>query len=147
MTITETFCHWVEQLNTSRPEQARRLLKTGWAAQRLRFSAAPDRRLLPADRYLACLMMDAMRAPLRQPLQSALVSVFTPCQLLHEVGLHPYNAESMSCYLSASRRTRAASSGRRPTASPRRCAVITRPALARRKAACSPPPAAWCIPT
>ena len=103
MTITETFGHWVEQLNTSRPEQARRLLKTGWAAQRLRFGVAPDRRLLPADRYLACLMMDTMRAPLRRPRQSALVSVFTPCQLLHEVGLHPYNAESMSCYLSASR--------------------------------------------
>ena len=33
---------------------------------------------------------------------SVMVSVFTPCELLQEAGLYPYNVESFSCYLAAS---------------------------------------------
>ena len=35
------------------------------------------------------------------------VSIFTPCELLQEAGLHPYNVEGFSCYLSASKAERA----------------------------------------
>ena len=107
MEIIETFGHYVEDLTNTKPERARWLLKTGWAAQNLKFRFAPDKRLMPADQYLAHLMMDTMLHPLKNPKSSAIVSIFTPCEMLQEVGLHPYNVEGFSCYLSASKAERA----------------------------------------
>ncbi|MCC8137848.1 MAG: 2-hydroxyacyl-CoA dehydratase family protein [Clostridiales bacterium] len=107
MQVIETFGHYVEKLSDTDPAKARVLLRTGWQAQNLKFRAAPDKELLPADQYLARLMMDTMLRPLKNPDQSVLVSVFTPCELMQEVGLSPYNVESFSCYLSASKAERA----------------------------------------
>lgn len=103
MPIVELFGQCVEKLCETNSQRARWLLKTGWQAQNLKYKLLPDRRLLPADRYLAVLMMNTMLKPLQRPEQSAIISVFTPCELLQEVGLNPYNVEGFSCYLSASR--------------------------------------------
>lgn len=102
MEVVKTFGHYVEQLGGSHPDAARWLLKTGWEAQNLKFRFAPDGRLLPADRYLAHLMMNTMLRPLQKPQESAIVSIFTPCELLQETGLNPYNVESFSRYLTGS---------------------------------------------
>ena len=107
MKIVETFGHYVEKWSESSPEKARRLLKTGWEAQDLKFRFLPERALNPSDRYLARMMMDAMLYPLKDPEHCAIVSVFTPCEMLQETGLHPYNVEGFSCYLSASGAERA----------------------------------------
>lgn len=102
MPIVDTFGKYVETLCATNPGRARWLLKTGWEVQNLKYKLFPDRRLIPADRELAGMMMDTMLAPLKKPEHSAIISVFTPCEMLQEVGLHPYNAEAFSCYLSAS---------------------------------------------
>lgn len=107
MQVVETFGRTVESWSSQRPERARKLLRTGWEAQNLKNRFKPDKRLQPADRQLACIMMDAMLAPLQTPEQSAMVSVFTPCEMLQEVGLNPYNVEAFSCYLSGSQAERA----------------------------------------
>ncbi|MCD8018843.1 MAG: 2-hydroxyacyl-CoA dehydratase family protein [Clostridiales bacterium] len=103
MQVIETFGKYIDQWSETNPERARRLLKTGWEAQNLKYKYLPDKRLLPADRYLAKLMMDTMLAPLKHPDQSVIVSVFTPCEMIQEVGFHAYNVEAFSCYLSASK--------------------------------------------
>lgn len=102
MNIVETFGKNVEKLNLTNPKNARTLLKTGWQAQQIKNKITPDKRLIPADRYLNCIMMDAMLKPLKYPDKSAIVSVFTPCEILQQAGLNPYNVEGFSCYLSAS---------------------------------------------
>lgn len=107
MQVVETFGRTVEAWSSQRPERARKLLRTGWEAQNLKNHFKPDKRLQPADRQLACIMMDAMLAPLQNPEQSAMVSVFTPCEMLQEAGLNPYNVEAFSCYLSGSQAERA----------------------------------------
>lgn len=107
MQVVETFGRTVEAWSSQRPERARKLLRTGWEAQNLKNRFKPDKRLQPADRQLACIMMDAMLAPLQNPEQSAMVSVFTPCEMLQEAGLNPYNVEAFSCYLSGSQAERA----------------------------------------
>ena len=107
MQIIETFGHYVENLTDKKPQSARRLLKTGWEAQNLKFRYMQDKRLMPADRHLANLMMDTMLRPLQKPEDSVIVSIFTPCEMMQEVGLHPYNVEGFSCYLSASKAERA----------------------------------------
>ncbi len=63
MEIIETFGHYVENLTDKKPQSARRLLKTGWEAQNLKFRYMQDKRLMPADRHLANLMMDTMLRP------------------------------------------------------------------------------------
>lgn len=102
MQVVDTFGRYVEKLSNTRPERARKLLKLGWEAQDLKFRYLPEKQLFPADQYLARLMMDTMLWPLRSPDTSAVVSIFTPGELIHEAGLHPYNVEGLSCYLSAS---------------------------------------------
>lgn len=102
MDIVDTFGRYVEQFSEISPARARWLLRKGWEVQKLRQKATTDKMLIPADRYLAALMMDTMIVPLKKPDDSAIVSIFTPCEMLQEVGLHPYNVEGFSCYLAAS---------------------------------------------
>lgn len=102
MQVVETFGRCLTQWSGPHPDRARRLLRLGWEAQNLKNKWLPDQRLLPADQYLAVIMMNAMLKPLQTPETSAIVSVFTPCEMLQEAGLNPYNVEAFSCYLSAS---------------------------------------------
>lgn len=103
MDIVKTFGHYVEKACRSNPKSARTLLKLGWEAQNLKFRFLPNKKLNPAEQYLSCLMMNAMLAPLKHPEESAMVSIFTPCELVQEAGLSPYNVEGFSCYLAATR--------------------------------------------
>lgn len=102
MDIVGTFGNCIEKISEKDVHKARWLLKTGWEAQNLKYRFIPDKRLLPADQYLAHLMMNTMLHPLQKPQESAMVSIFMPCELLQEVGLSPYNVESFSCYLAGS---------------------------------------------
>ena len=106
MEIVKTFGEYVEKWSGPAPERARKLLKTGWEAQYLKLKLRPDKRLLPSDQYAARMMMDTMLKPLKDPSHSAIVSIFTPCEMLHEAGLHPYNVEAFSCFLNGSRAER-----------------------------------------
>ena len=107
MKIIETYGNYIEKWSNENPGRARWLLKTGWKAQNLKFRFAPDKRLMPAEQELSRLVMDTMIRPLERPEESAIVSIFTPCEILQEAGLHPYNVEGFSCYLSASKAERA----------------------------------------
>lgn len=106
MEIVKTFGNYVDNWCETSPERARWLLKTGWEAQNLKFHMIPDKRLNRSDQYLANMMMNVMIQPLKRPDSSVLVSVFTPCEIMQEAGLYPYNVESFSCYLSASQAER-----------------------------------------
>ena len=107
MEIIKTFGNYVEKWCENTPDRARWLLTKGWEAQDLKFRLAPSKKINPSDQYLARMMMNVMLQPLKHPDQSVLVSVFTPCELMQEAGLYPYNVESFSCYLTASSAERA----------------------------------------
>ena len=140
MEIIETFGHYVENLTDKKPQSARRLLKTGWEAQNLKFRYMQDKRLMPADRHLANLMMDTMLRPIQKPEDSVIVSIFTPCEMMQEVGLHPYNVEGFSCYLSAAKQRGRFCSRQRIRELQRHCAVIIRHFwVQRRKDFCQSP--------
>ena len=102
MEVEEIFGQLIDKYTPENPKKARWLLRKGWEAMELKMRLFPQRRLLPADCYLARLMMKTMIRPLKDPQDSVIVSIFTPCEILHEFGLHPYNVEALSCYLSAS---------------------------------------------
>ena len=106
MDIVGTFGRYVERLADSSPTRGHTLMKLGWLAMGAKFRYLPVRQLGAADRFVADMMMRHMLLPLRQPDSSAIVSIFTPCELLQEVGLHPYNVESYSCFVAASQAER-----------------------------------------
>ena len=56
MQVVETFGQYVQRWSGSHPDRARDLLRLGWGAQNLKNKYLPDRRLLPADQYLAKIM-------------------------------------------------------------------------------------------
>lgn len=99
MSIIDTFGNYIEQVSETDPGRARAALKFGWQAKNLASRLAPDKRLMPADRYLDRMMMDAMLKPLKEPERAVIVSIFTPCELMQEALLHPYNVEAFSAYL------------------------------------------------
>lgn len=99
LSVIDTFGAHIEKTSDTAPDKARNLLKTGWQLQHLKLKLMPDKRLLPADQYLAKIMMDTMLKPLKDPNRSVIVSIFTPCELMQEVGLYPYNVEAFSAFL------------------------------------------------
>lgn len=100
MSIVETFGNRIQSLlESGHIDAARTLLKVGWRLQGFRFRYFGDKRLLPSDRILAANMIDAMYKPLAKPSDSAVVSIFVPCEMLFLAGLHPYSAEAMSSYI------------------------------------------------
>ncbi len=102
MSIIDKFGALIEHTCNSHPAAARKMLKAGWQAQNFKFKNFPDKRLSKSGAYLSKLLMDAMIAPLKEPSNTSIVSVFTPCELLHAYGLKPFNAEGFSCYIAAS---------------------------------------------
>lgn len=103
MDIVKLFGSLVEALNKKDAGASRTLLRIGWELMNAKFVALPERPLGKGDQYLAHMMMEAMLAPLRDPDNSCIVSIFMPTELLQEVGLSPYNVEGFSCYVAASR--------------------------------------------
>lgn len=113
MNIVDVFGGYVDKFSQTSPSRAALAARTGWEAQKIRQKLTTDKMLMPADRYLAELMMNTMIRPLKTPDQSAIVSIFTPCELLQEVGLNPYNVEGFSCYLAGTHIERAVFSRRK----------------------------------
>ena len=97
MKIIETYGNYIEKWSNEDPDRARWLLKTGWKAQNLKFRFA--RTKTDAGRPVSCQTYDGYDAyAFGKPQESAIVSIFTPCELLQEAGIHPYNVEGFSCY-------------------------------------------------
>ena len=81
------------------PAAARGLLRAGYHAKNLQL------RLMPGARHKAAQMAAmattaSIVAPLDHPDRAAMVSLFTPCEMLQVLGLHPYSCEGLGCYLS-----------------------------------------------
>lgn len=98
MNLIDTFGSWVGQLALRSPDQARRLLLTGYRALNLVYRLAPQR--FPFSRcYAAKTTLNLMIRVLSDPDQAAMVSLFTPCEPLLAAGITPYSVEALSCYL------------------------------------------------
>jgi benzoyl-CoA reductase/2-hydroxyglutaryl-CoA dehydratase subunit BcrC/BadD/HgdB len=98
-TIVEQFGKTVSRSIEKSPSQALCLLRAGYFAGGKRIQYLPDRRLLPHQKYAAVVSSRAICAPLAKPERSAVVSVFTPCEPLHAMGVTPQFTEGLACYL------------------------------------------------
>ncbi|MDO4280243.1 MAG: 2-hydroxyacyl-CoA dehydratase family protein [Peptococcaceae bacterium] len=97
--IVQTFGKTVQDVCDKNPERARKLLRIGYHAQSLRYRV--QRGKMHSAAQLAALYTNrAMVAPLDHPDDAVIVSLFTPCEMLHVLGLHPFCSEGLGCYLS-----------------------------------------------
>ena len=101
--LVKKYGELVDRLIENHPTAARRMLLTGYYAKRIQLKRFPLKGLSPARNDLAVTSMNAVIAPLRHPEQSALVSIFTPCELLQVYGIHPMLAEAMSSYITGTK--------------------------------------------
>ena len=101
MSVIEAFGARVGTLAETDPERARRFLNTGFRANGLKNRLFPG----PASKSEQMLFQSVNRSMvtcLAKPERNVMVSLFTPCELLHIQGLHPYSCEGFSSYLSGS---------------------------------------------
>ena len=106
-TIIDRFGQIIQDKCETNPEAARKLLLAGYRAKRLQLQVAPRKHTSKADQFAAVETMDSMIAPLAHPDKAAMVSLFTPCEMLQVLGLHPYSCEGFGCYLSGTHAERA----------------------------------------
>lgn len=81
------------------PERALSLLRAAYFASGQQVRLFPDRRLLPHQKHAAVVCNRSIRAPLARPQDSAVVSVFLPCEILHAMGIIPQFTEGLACYI------------------------------------------------
>lgn len=83
------------------PARTRRELALVYRASGLQCKYFPSKALLPARQYMQWAASDAVVKPLGQPQQSAIVSLYLPCEILHAMGIHQMFPEALACYLAA----------------------------------------------
>lgn len=81
------------------PKLSRELLKAGYFANGMKMKYLPDKRLLPHQKYASIISNNTIRIPLSHPENSAAISVFMPCEMLHAMDITPQFAEGLACYL------------------------------------------------
>ena len=88
----------IQDLCPRNPELARRLLRLGYHAKNLQLKAAPGK-LNRAAQQVAIETTTSIVRPLDHPDRAAMVSLFTPCEMLQVLGLYPYSCEGLGCFL------------------------------------------------
>lgn len=101
--IINSFGRRVDQLATTNPAAARRLLLAGFRAIGIKFRHFPDSRLPPSRQYIAGYVNRVVCRMLTHPEQAALVSVFMPCELLHAMDVLPMCAELYASFINGSK--------------------------------------------
>lgn len=97
--MIEKFGNSIGTMSEKHPIAARRLLLAAFYAKKLQLAGFPNRRLPKSKRALSIAVMNSIIGCLRHPEQSAMVSLFTPCEPLHVLGINPYSVEGLSSYL------------------------------------------------
>ncbi len=99
MSAAEIFGKIVYKNYLAHPRFTRNVIRMGFGIQHGVLKRKPDERYLPSQRYLTQISMQSVLAALKHPKNSALVNIFTPCEPLHALCVHPLCAEGLSSYL------------------------------------------------
>lgn len=105
--VVEKFGQVIQTECDKNPGAARKLLLAGYRAKRMQIRAVNGKGVNQAVRHAALETFDSMIDPLAHPEKAAMVSLFTPCEMLQVTGLHPYSCEGFGCFLSGTQAERA----------------------------------------
>lgn len=99
MKASQAFGAIVNKNYLKKPVFTRNFIKFGFGIQNYILKHKTNQNHLPSQRYVGQISMQSILNALRHPNQSALVNIFTPCEPLHAMGIHPLCAEGFSSYL------------------------------------------------
>lgn len=97
----EIFGNHIYKLTGSNPQKALKQLSFVYTAAGLQCKYFPTKLLLPARQYMQWAAADSAIKPLRNPENSAIVSLYLPCEILHAMGIYQMFPEALACYLAA----------------------------------------------
>lgn len=99
--IIEIFGNHIYKQTPVHPEKTLRHLSFVYTAASLQCKYFPTKLLLPARQYMQWAAADAVLKPLRNPQNSAIVSLYLPCEILHAMNIYQMFPEALACYLAA----------------------------------------------
>lgn len=97
--LVDRFATHIEKQLPAHPQRVRRELLTAYEAFGFYQKHWPEKRRSPSRQHLAAASMQFLLDAFSHPDQAALVSIFTPCELLQAFDIHPMCAEMFSTYL------------------------------------------------
>lgn len=97
--IVYKFGSYIDKKVPDDPALSRKLLVVGFRAFGLKLRYKPDKRLPESRQYIASLLNNRVVDMLTHPDRAALTSIFTPCEMLHVMGVRPLCAELYSCFI------------------------------------------------
>ncbi len=97
--FVRTFGRSVDALLQKNPKMARILLSIGYQMKGYQYKYFSGK-MNKANRMAASVTSESMVRALRHPENSAILSLFTPPEMLHAVGINPYSCEGLGCFLS-----------------------------------------------
>ena len=97
----EIFGNHIYKLTQNNPKKALKQLSFVYTAAGLQCKYLPSKLLLPARQYMQWAAADAAIKPLKKADNSAIVSLYLPCEILHAMGIYQMFPEALSCYLAA----------------------------------------------
>lgn len=97
--IITKFGQHIDNTIAKNPDAARKELLLGYKVFNLKMKYAPDKRLSPARKYLANVCMNEHIKSFSDAQNSALVSVFLPCEIIRAFGMNTIFAEGFSGYM------------------------------------------------
>ena len=97
--VIEKFGQFICREAPGHPVFSRNLLLTGFRVFGRTLRKKPDPRLPESRQYIAVLLNRAVTGTLAHPENTALVSVFQPCELMHALDIQPMCAELYSAFI------------------------------------------------
>lgn len=97
----EIFGNHIYKLTQSNPQKALKQLSFVYTVAGLQCKYFPTKLLLPARQYMQWAAADSAIKPLRNPENSAIVSLYLPCEILHAMEIYQMFPEALACYLAA----------------------------------------------
>jgi benzoyl-CoA reductase/2-hydroxyglutaryl-CoA dehydratase subunit BcrC/BadD/HgdB len=97
--VIEKFGQFICREAPNHPTFSRNLLLTGFRVFGRTLRKKPDPRLPESRQYIAVLLNQAVTGTLAHPENTALVSVFQPCELMHALDVQPMCAELYSAFI------------------------------------------------
>lgn len=101
--LIELFGNHIYKTAPTNPLSARKKLCFAFSTAGLMCKYFPTKKLLPSHQFMQWAAADSAITPLKTGKNSAIVSLYLPCEILHSMGISTLFPEALACYLAAAR--------------------------------------------
>ena len=101
--LIELFGNHIYKTAPTNPLSARKKLCFAFSTAGLMCKYFPTKKLLPSRQFMQWAAADSAITPLKTGKNSAIVSLYLPCEILHSMGISTLFPEALACYLAAAK--------------------------------------------